>query len=136
MLLKWLKKFYPWYLLAQFQNCTEKWFKSNHPYIKAFLVYLGGYFGCHNVIMLGKSPVKCRQHPDMTIAVDWDAKSQSNKQSLLRYISHLMGKPAICLGKNKDIDQLHGNREADQRLCFRYTDSTFHLLPKSEISSF
>ena len=29
-----------------------------------------------------------------------------------------------------------GNREADQRLCFRYTDSTLPLLPESEISSF
>ena len=28
-----------------------------------------------------------------------------------------------------------GNREADQRLCFRYTNSTIPLLPKSEISS-
>ena len=27
------------------------------------------------------------------------------------------------------------NREADQRLCFRYMDSTIPLLPKSEISS-
>ena len=27
-------------------------------------------------------------------------------------------------------------READQRLCFRYTDSTLSLLFKSEISSF
>ena len=38
--------------------------------------------------------------------------------------------------RNKDADQLRGNREADQRLCFRYTDSTIPLLPKSEISSF
>ena len=36
--------------------------------------------------------------------------------------------------QNKDADQLRGNREADQRLCFRYTDSTIPLLPKSEIS--
>ena len=28
-----------------------------------------------------------------------------------------------------------GNREADQRLCFRYTDSTIPQLPKSEILS-
>ena len=28
-----------------------------------------------------------------------------------------------------------GNSEADQRLCFRYTDSTIPHLPKSEISS-
>ena len=47
-----------------------------------------------------------------------------------------MGKPTICIGENKDADQLRGNREADQRLCFRYTDSTLPLLLKSEISSF
>ena len=46
-----------------------------------------------------------------------------------------MGKPTICIGENKDADQLRGNREADQRLCFRYSDSTIPLLLKSEISS-
>ena len=30
-----------------------------------------------------------------------------------------------------DTDQLRGNREADQHLCFRYLDSTIPLLPKS-----
>ena len=50
--------------------------------------------------------------------------------------SRLMGKPTICLGENKAADQLCGNRKADQRLCFRYKDSTLPLLPKSEISSF
>ena len=44
-------------------------------------------------------------------------------------------KPDICICENKDADQLRGNREADQRLCFRYIDSTIPLLPKSEISS-
>ena len=47
-----------------------------------------------------------------------------------------MGKPTICIGENKDADQLRGNREADQRLCFRFSDSTISLLLKSEISSF
>ena len=42
----------------------------------------------------------------------------------------------ICIGENKDADQLRGNREADQRLCFRYLYSTIPLLLKSEISSF
>ena len=46
-----------------------------------------------------------------------------------------MRKPAFCICENKDEDQLLGNREADQRLCFRYTDSTIPLLPKYEISS-
>ena len=43
-----------------------------------------------------------------------------------------MGKPTICIGKNKDADQLRSNREADQRLCFRYSDSAIPLLLKSE----
>ena len=51
-------------------------------------------------------------------------------------MSHLMGKPTICIVENKDADQLRGNREADQRLCFRYSDSTIPLLLKSEISKF
>ena len=34
------------------------------------------------------------------------------------YLSRLMGKPTICICENKDADQLHGNREADQRLLF------------------
>ena len=42
-----------------------------------------------------------------------------------------MRKPAFCICENKDADQLRGNREADQRLCFRYTDTTIPLLPKS-----
>ena len=46
-----------------------------------------------------------------------------------------MGKPTICLGENKGADQLRGNREADQCLCFRYSDSTVPLLLKSKISS-
>ena len=50
-------------------------------------------------------------------------------------MSRLMRKPTICISENKDADQLSGNREADQRLCFRYTDSLHPLLLKSEISS-
>ena len=46
-----------------------------------------------------------------------------------------MRNPAFCICENKDTDQLGGNREADQRLCFRYTDSKISLLPKYNISS-
>ena len=48
-----------------------------------------------------------------------------------------MGKPDFCICQNKDADQLRGNREADQRLCFCYTDSTIPLLyyPKFQASS-
>ena len=51
-------------------------------------------------------------------------------------MSRPMGKPTICICENKGPDQLRGNGEADQRLCFRYSDSTVPLLLKSEISSF
>ena len=47
-----------------------------------------------------------------------------------------MEKPTICICENKDADQLRGNREADQCLCFHYTDSTLPLLFRSESSSF
>ena len=46
-----------------------------------------------------------------------------------------MRKPAFCICVNNDADQLRGNREADPRLCFRYTDSTIPLLSKYKISS-
>ena len=46
-----------------------------------------------------------------------------------------MRKPAFCICENKDADQLRSNCAADQRFCFRYTDSKIPLLPKSEISS-
>ena len=43
-----------------------------------------------------------------------------------------MRKPVLCICENKDADQLHSHCAAEQRLCFRYTDSTIPLLPKSE----
>ena len=48
-----------------------------------------------------------------------------------------MRKPAFCICENKDADQLRGSREADQRLCFRYIDSTIPLVsnPKFQASS-
>ena len=48
------------------------------------------------------------------------------------HMSHVMRKPTLCICENKDADQLRGNREADQRLCFRYIDSTIPLFSKSE----
>ena len=44
-------------------------------------------------------------------------------------------KPDFCICENKDADQLRGNREADQHLCFRYTDSANPILLKYKISS-
>ena len=47
-----------------------------------------------------------------------------------------MRKSDFCLCENKGADQLCSNCTADQRLCFRYMDSSIPLLPKSEISVF
>ena len=48
-----------------------------------------------------------------------------------------MRKPTICLCENKGADQLRSKCEADQRLCFGYTDRTIPLLlnPKFPVSS-
>ena len=63
---------------------------------------------------------------------------ESKKLEILDFslqLSLCMRKPTICISENKAADQLRGDREADQRLCFRYTDSTISLLLKSVISS-
>ena len=46
-----------------------------------------------------------------------------------------MRKPAFHICENKDADQLPGNLEADQRLCFCYTDSTNPLLVKQKFQA-
>ena len=51
-------------------------------------------------------------------------------------MGHAMRKPDFCLCENKGADQLCSNCTADQRLCFRYMDSTISLLHESEISYF
>ena len=50
-------------------------------------------------------------------------------------MSLVLRKTVFCICENKVAGQLRGNREADQPLCFRFTDSTIPLLPKSDISS-
>ena len=73
--------------------------------------------------------------------VDTSLYSLKKRRIMLRLtgvfsnMSPVMRKPAFCICENKDADQLHGNGKADQRLCFRYTDSKIPLLSKSEISS-
>ena len=68
------------------------------------------------------SEIACHALQDSKILMSW-------------IMSRDVWKPDFCICENKDADQLRGNREADQRLCFRYMDSTTPLLPKSEISS-
>ena len=76
----------------------------------------------------------CLNSPSWDLVLGW--VPPIGDDLALKQMSHLMGKPKICIGENKDADQLRGNRYADQRLCFRYTDSTLPLLLKSDVSSF
>ena len=63
--------------------------------------------------------------------------SLAYRRSLLQLtqMSRLVRKQTFCICKNKDADQIRGNREADQRLCFRYIVRTITLLSKPEMSS-
>ena len=63
------------------------------------------------------------------------ANGVNRLSNALGEMSLVMRKLAFCIGENKDADQLRGNREADQRHCFRYIASTISLIPKYKISS-
>ena len=52
----------------------------------------------------------------------------------IKSLNRVMGKLGVFLCENKGADELCSYCTADQRLCFRYTDSTIPLLPQSEIS--
>ena len=60
---------------------------------------------------------------------------EANKKLYMSGMSCIVSKPTLCICENKDANQLHGSREAGQRLCFRYADDTILLLSKSKISS-
>ena len=55
---------------------------------------------CHGILMLGKSFIKWRQRPDMTIAVDWDVKHQfkqlKNKTKTKKQHISYMDVKAFC----------------------------------------
>ena len=58
-----------------------KWFSqiihTDKPCLFAWVViFYEAHFECHDILMLGKSPIKWWQCFDKTIAVDWDVKHQ------------------------------------------------------------
>ena len=63
----------------------------------------------------------------MIIAIFWMLENlETYNQS--PNISRVMRKPVFSICENKDADQLRGTRETDKRLCFRYMDSTIHII--------
>ena len=57
---------------------------------------------------------------------------------LHHYLSLVMRKLVICICENKDADELRNNREADQRLCFRYrlVQYLYFIYPKFQASCY
>ena len=76
-------------------------------------------------LLIGLMVPQYINHPDNVDAI----KTGQYKMSCI------VRKLAFCICEKKDVDQLRGNLEADQRLCFRYIGSTIPLLPIYEISS-
>ena len=69
----------------------------------------------------------------------YNGSNRSTDDNMLMFIdkmSGIMRKPAFCLCENRGADQLCSYCTADQRLCFRFPDSTIPLLLKAEIASF
>ena len=69
------------------------------------------HFECHDILMLGKSPIKWWQRPDMTTTVDWDVKhqfKQTNKQAKYRkIISVVMTVNFSLVNRKRDIFFVH-----------------------------
>ena len=66
------------------EPAQEMWFSQTIHTYKPYWLSRVVIFEFHGILMLGKSPIKWRQCPNMTIAVDWDVKhqiKQTNKQS-------------------------------------------------------
>ena len=61
-----------------------------------------------------------------------DLIHNKKKKRTKKIWSHIMRKPTFCICKNKGADQLRGNQEVDQHLCFRHTDRTIPRLSKSK----
>ena len=89
---------------------------------------------------LKRSPYSIQSAVCILIFVLWGQQkyfeqTEKSPVHVCLYLSHVVRKPTFCICENKAADQLRGNREADQRLCFRYTDSIIPLLSKSDQSS-
>ena len=81
----------------------------------------------HNTCLaLEKYEMNCQIFCDISKAFDrvWHRISQ--------YMRRVMRKPAVGICEIKGTDQLHSNCTAEQRLCFRFIDSTNPLLYKAK----
>ena len=105
-----------------------------HAYLFVFQAYLTVFQVCCIVFQADPS----------TLGSQWQSSTEylglhlfgafQQKRSLIHCcrLEPRHEKISFCICDNKGKDQLRSNCAADQRLCFRYKDSTIHLLHKSE----
>ena len=78
-------------------SCSKRYATCSSHNIIQFLVFKA-LVEYHDILVLGKSPIKWRQRPDMTIAVDWDVEPEF-KQHI--YMSRAMRKPTFSCANTK-----------------------------------
>ena len=82
----------------------EKWFqvKPSTPIslFGLFVWIFQALVGCHDILILGKSPIKWRQRPDMTLAVDWDVFSINSKTSIINALPLCHRAPLVLCNIN------------------------------------
>ena len=87
---------------------VKPFIRISHLWLIRWIVIFQALVGCHDIRILGKSPIKWRQRPDMTLhaAVDWGVKhqfknSKSNKSKCQkRNVSCLEIQKKTCFGEN------------------------------------
>ena len=125
---------------------------SNALYLQILFMLLKMTFMCQNQIQYFDLILFGPKIPNIWYNYVWNLERVSNimlkeKKNLFQKLSHrisldiqdmslFMRKSTFCVGKNKGADQLPSNREAGQRLCFHYMDSTLQVLYFLEIQNF
>ena len=91
-------------------------------------LYLNGY-GVVCTRQMEVAAIVSGINPSISATID------SVEMGSLQQVFELWHEKTFFICEDKGADQLHGNRTADQGLCFRYIVSTIPLLPKSQIST-
>ena len=127
------------YLVSEEMNSTSHRlsFKSSFSYMY-FLLYVHIYY---EFKINTFKPITSKNEIEITPNVPKIENGHFQlirMETSIRQMSLVMRKPAFYICENKDADQLRGNREADQRLCFfatRIVQSLYFLNPKFQASS-
>ena len=57
--------------------------RTYKPFRLCRMVIFEALVGCHDILILNKSPIKWRRRPDMTLAVGWDVNHQGKQRNKL-----------------------------------------------------